>query len=369
MDDWFRSPLPPFILAIRDARRGNTLCEIRVPTTASTVNELIDFVRRERHVPPEALRVHVAHNGALLEANSLLEPLRESPVVVLAIVMPPPPRTIFGWQPAAAQPQPPPPVQQPPPPPPAPQQGFHLPSRAEIAAAWERAFPPPATQPTIPDEPEERVCRVCFCGEEEGPLLAPCRCRGSMKYVHARCLNEWRVSSANPRSFTRCDQCGYTYRTQQTALGKYLEDPRLHIAATILTLFLLLLIGILLPFHPERLLYHLLRFHPAWYYSWWSETCDAAVRGLALPASLGMLLSIKDAYTRHRGLPFEQQTWAAALILSVAGDGLLVARPLLAGGLVYFTCHLAKEVQGLSRRLFTRFGERVLDLNLEEVAR
>ena len=40
---------------------------------------------------------------------------------------------------------------------------------------------------------QERVCRVCFCGEEEGPLLAPCRCRGSVRYVHASCLNEWRV--------------------------------------------------------------------------------------------------------------------------------------------------------------------------------
>ena len=62
---------------------------------------------------------------------------------------------------------------------------------------------------TAQEEEDERICRVCFCGEEAGRLFVPCRCRGSMKYVHPHCLNEWRATSVNARSYTHCDQCGY----------------------------------------------------------------------------------------------------------------------------------------------------------------
>ena len=54
---------------------------------------------------------------------------------------------------------------------------------------------------------EEKSCRICFCGEEEikqdpkdkskkdtpmmklaNPLLAPCMCTGSSRYIHLECL-------------------------------------------------------------------------------------------------------------------------------------------------------------------------------------
>jgi hypothetical protein len=34
-------------------------------------------------------------------------------------------------------------------------------------------------------------CR--FCLEEEGPMIAPCKCIGSVKYVHKDCLRRWVV--------------------------------------------------------------------------------------------------------------------------------------------------------------------------------
>jgi hypothetical protein len=248
-----------------------------------------------------------------------------------------------------------------------------LPSREAVAAAWERAFPaaaeptaPPAAQDeppqAAPAEEEEPVCRVCFCGTEAGPLLAPCRCRGSMRLVHQACLNEWRIASANPRSFGRCETCGFSYRTERTRWGDVLQDERVHSAATVVALLVLLFIGALLPFRPERLLYRLLRWQPALTLPWWTHTCDTLVRAVALPAAGGMALSIRHAQLRHRGLPFEQQTWAAALLLSLANDA-LVARPILAGGLLYFSAHLAHEVRSQARRLFVKVGERILDLN------
>eukprot|EP00747_Dinoflagellata_sp_TGD_P056993 gnl/TRDRNA2_/TRDRNA2_150393_c0_seq2.p1 gnl/TRDRNA2_/TRDRNA2_150393_c0~~gnl/TRDRNA2_/TRDRNA2_150393_c0_seq2.p1 ORF type:complete len:662 (+),score=136.32 gnl/TRDRNA2_/TRDRNA2_150393_c0_seq2:104-1987(+) len=39
--------------------------------------------------------------------------------------------------------------------------------------------------------PEEIACRYCFEGEEEGPLIAPCKCSGGQKWVHLSCLRRW----------------------------------------------------------------------------------------------------------------------------------------------------------------------------------
>jgi len=53
--------------------------------------------------------------------------------------------------------------------------------------------------------PEELICRICFtgeCDEPDGedlstglnPLIAPCGCIGSQKYVHIECLKKWQRS-------------------------------------------------------------------------------------------------------------------------------------------------------------------------------
>ena len=36
-------------------------------------------------------------------------------------------------------------------------------------------------------EVEEKRCRVCL-GDDEGPLVQPCACRGSAKWIHEHCL-------------------------------------------------------------------------------------------------------------------------------------------------------------------------------------
>lgn len=57
-------------------------------------------------------------------------------------------------------------------------------------------------------------CRICF--EEHGRFISPCKCRGTMKYVHAHCLEEWRRHSINPRSFFQCEQCHHQYTFQRS---------------------------------------------------------------------------------------------------------------------------------------------------------
>ena len=40
-----------------------------------------------------------------------------------------------------------------------------------------------------------KVCRICLDEEEDfksgNPFITPCKCTGSMKYIHVKCLREW----------------------------------------------------------------------------------------------------------------------------------------------------------------------------------
>ena len=53
------------------------------------------------------------------------------------------------------------------------------------------------------------VCRICHCESEHGiPLISPCVCAGSLKYVHQACLQQW-IKSANTKS---CELCKYNFQ-------------------------------------------------------------------------------------------------------------------------------------------------------------
>uniref|UniRef100_A0A0K0FR82 RING-CH-type domain-containing protein n=1 Tax=Strongyloides venezuelensis TaxID=75913 RepID=A0A0K0FR82_STRVS len=58
------------------------------------------------------------------------------------------------------------------------------------------------------------VCRFCFSGDELyselGDWITPCKCSGSMKFVHRECFNTW-MSYANNTQRYRCRTCSFTY--------------------------------------------------------------------------------------------------------------------------------------------------------------
>ncbi|KAL7662825.1 RING-type E3 ubiquitin transferase [[Candida] zeylanoides] len=55
------------------------------------------------------------------------------------------------------------------------------------------------------------TCRICHGeGTAQQPLLHPCKCRGSIRYIHQECLMEW-LHHAN-RSTYKCDICNTPYR-------------------------------------------------------------------------------------------------------------------------------------------------------------
>lgn len=46
------------------------------------------------------------------------------------------------------------------------------------------------------------VCRVCLCEEEEAsnPLISPCKCAGSMQWIHIACLRTWMEGRLNVKN-------------------------------------------------------------------------------------------------------------------------------------------------------------------------
>ena len=110
---------------------------------------------------------------------------------------------------------------------------------------------PRAAQPDFIDDADDQsnlaICRICLDtssgdtagGETLGRLLSPCKCKGTMKYVHATCLDQWRAASARSTSAIACDQCGAPYRFRKSKFVGLATSPSL---LFIVSLFLFLLL-------------------------------------------------------------------------------------------------------------------------------
>lgn len=65
---------------------------------------------------------------------------------------------------------------------------------------------------TSPDEEFTPFCRICFENEEfDNPLISPCLCNGTSKFVHKFCIRKWRKLNYNKRAFFKCMECNFNY--------------------------------------------------------------------------------------------------------------------------------------------------------------
>ena len=95
------------------------------------------------------------------------------------------------------------------------------------------------TLPKTTSPADEKACRICQ--DDEGKLIAPCMCSGSVKWVHRECLDEWRAQSFNSKNFVLCSMCNQSYvfeRINQTEQAK--KKYRLRILRDFLVLFAVL---------------------------------------------------------------------------------------------------------------------------------
>ena len=61
---------------------------------------------------------------------------------------------------------------------------------------------------------EKAMCRFCLNSRNttSNPLITPCECNGSLRYVHLRCLNKWMLFNPN-RVVTNCELCLHPFLT------------------------------------------------------------------------------------------------------------------------------------------------------------
>ena len=116
-------------------------------------------------------------------------------------------------------------------------------------------------------------CRICQCTQQENPtskLIRPCKCSGSLLYVHIACLNTWRATSENANY--HCNICGYKYIIRRTMIANILLNEN---TAKVLTgVFVFItgcflgvcqkLISSSLGFDAAAIIFNLLGFVPWW---------------------------------------------------------------------------------------------------------
>lgn len=66
------------------------------------------------------------------------------------------------------------------------------------------------------------TCKICLDSESypvSDPLISPCQCKGSVKYVHRACLAMWRAQQQQQgiaAAAYACEICGYRYKFQRS---------------------------------------------------------------------------------------------------------------------------------------------------------
>ena len=66
-------------------------------------------------------------------------------------------------------------------------------------------------------------CRLCFCeGNFEGndPLISPCKCTGSLTYIHLNCLRKWLTSKILIKTSSSNDIFCYTFKSLECEICK-----------------------------------------------------------------------------------------------------------------------------------------------------
>ncbi|XP_044298792.1 uncharacterized protein LOC123029671 [Varanus komodoensis] len=82
--------------------------------------------------------------------------------------------------------------------------------------------------PLSPVSASGDACRICHCeGDEESPLIAPCRCTGSLNFVHQACLQHW-IKSSDTRC---CELCKYEF-VMETKLKPWRKWEKLQMTSS-----------------------------------------------------------------------------------------------------------------------------------------
>ena len=78
-----------------------------------------------------------------------------------------------------------------------------------------------------PDEPgylAKKECRMCLETTHPETMIKPCMCDGPRRYIHKKCLSEWRANSRGTLDFTQCEVCQFSYWIQRKSSSVNSEE-------------------------------------------------------------------------------------------------------------------------------------------------
>lgn len=114
-------------------------------------------------------------------------------------------------------------------------------------------------------------CRICFNSVREG-LVSPCRCKGSIMFIHQTCLSKWLkekypkevrgllMSHKNNATGIQCELCKYEFRLNSKYLKPSQILKKLQCSRQIYNVLINVPIIIFLIYKSSNLLHHLLLF-------------------------------------------------------------------------------------------------------------
>ena len=91
----------------------------------------------------------------------------------------------------------------------------------------------------------DKVCRICFCAEDEvedepknkaakkdkkrieNPLVTPCSCTGSSRFIHLKCLHKWLDRSRACYQYDECSTTIYKISSCELCNSKYPDKVKI----------------------------------------------------------------------------------------------------------------------------------------------
>ena len=240
----------------------------------------------------------------------------------------------------------------------------------------------PTSTPTTDAGPPP-TCRICFGTESAQSgryrLFRPCRCAGSLQYVHMGCLNEWRRSSANTDSYLRCSTCQYSYNTQYTELAKRLErlatdEACLALSGLALAITVGICAAVVKELQVEHVVLYLTHFQSMYYRQvpYGKELCVGlfvvGLLGFAFRAAKTAmwLYRMRDVVTIDFVMNNRDVQAFATIFLSYGN--IVALRTAVSIGVVYFVYTVVLEIKAKVKYIIQEFGEIILEVQPSDVA-
>ena len=72
-----------------------------------------------------------------------------------------------------------------------------------------------------------KCCRICLDEHNEQDMIAPCRCKGTSKWVHRSCLDQWRACNTD-LAFSQCMECHFPFQFEESSLSNDENQKQRH---------------------------------------------------------------------------------------------------------------------------------------------